>query len=315
MGITTTSLLSAPVQASFAMRLLSVPVPYMIHSLCAEQKTMPKNGGTIFRQRRYNPLGTAEVPLGNSGLTPPPQLLSALNVDCAMSFYGSYVMINEQVTLQAQDAPLNEATRRLGVSAKQTEDVLLRQALESSLVSINATSGVNGDLPTEVNTTDLQGVYKTLMKASAKPFLSGIQGENRFGSSPTREAFVALAHSELIGQLDACQGFISKWNYPNQNTTMDEEYCSIANTRFMLSPIGSVTANASMLGNDVYNIFIMGQEAFASVKMDQYSMQFIYLPPQYSGPLALNCSAGYRFSHASVIQNDSWLAKFRVTLA
>ena len=315
MGITTTSLLTPPIQASFSMRLLSVPVPYMIHGTCAEQKTMPKNGGNIFRQRRYNPLGTAEVPLGNGGLTPPPQLLSAVNVDATISFYGTFLMLNEQVTLQAQDRPLNEATIRLGVSARQTEDVLLRQALESGLASVNAVSGVNGDLPTEINRTDIEYIYRKLMNNSAKPFLGGIQGENRFGTGPIRASFIGLGHTNLIGQIDSCQGFISKFNYPNQNSTLDEEHGSVGNFRFMLSPIGSITPSASMLGADVYNIFMCGTEAYSSVKMDQYSMQFIYLPPQFSGPLALNASAGYKFAHASVIQNYTWIAKFRVTLA
>jgi len=116
MSITTTSVLPAPVQQSFSFKLLSVPVPYMIHKIPAELKAMPRNGGTTLRMRRYNPLATAPVPLGNSGVTPPPQTLTAINIDAQMSFYGSYVLLNEQVTLQNQDPVLNEAAQRLGVS-------------------------------------------------------------------------------------------------------------------------------------------------------------------------------------------------------
>ena len=35
--------------------------------------------GTTLRMRRYNPLNTAMVPLGNSGVTPPPQNLTAID--------------------------------------------------------------------------------------------------------------------------------------------------------------------------------------------------------------------------------------------
>ena len=80
MSITTTSILPAPVQQSFSMKLLSVPVPYMIHKIPADLKAMPRNGGTTLRMRRYNPLATAPVPLGNSGVTPPPQSLTAVNL-------------------------------------------------------------------------------------------------------------------------------------------------------------------------------------------------------------------------------------------
>jgi|SRR5665213_254061 len=103
MAITTTSTLAAPVQQSFSFKLLSVPVPNMIHKIPAMLKNMPRNGGTTLRMRRYMPLNTAMVPLGNTGITPSPQNLTAVDIDAKLSFYGTYVLINEQVTLQNQD--------------------------------------------------------------------------------------------------------------------------------------------------------------------------------------------------------------------
>lgn len=144
MSITTTTTLPAPLQASFSMKLLSVPTPFLIHKLGADLKTMPRNGGTTLRMRRYNPLATAMVPLGNSGVTPPPQNLTALNIDAQINFYGTYILMNEQVTLQAQDPVLNEASIRLGVSLRQTEDQLMRDMLASSIAFVNCTNGLNG---------------------------------------------------------------------------------------------------------------------------------------------------------------------------
>ena len=116
MAITTTGVLSAPVQQAFAHKLLSVPVPNLIHNLPAMRKQMPRNGGTTLRLRRYNPLPTALVPLGNSGITPTATVATAIDIDAQMSFYGQYVILNEQVTLQNEDPALNEITARLGVS-------------------------------------------------------------------------------------------------------------------------------------------------------------------------------------------------------
>ena len=116
MAITTTSTLPPAVQQSFSRKLLSVPVPNMIHKIPAMHKLMPRNGGTTMRMRRYNPLATALVPLGNTGVTPPPQNLTSVDIDAVISFYGTYVLINEQVVLQNQEDVLNEASIRLGVS-------------------------------------------------------------------------------------------------------------------------------------------------------------------------------------------------------
>jgi len=103
MAITTTTILPSPVQQSFSFKLLSVPVPNMIHKIPAMKKNMPRNGGTTLRMRRYNPLATAMVPLGVTGVTPPAQTLTAVDIDARVSFYGTYVQLNEQVTLQSQD--------------------------------------------------------------------------------------------------------------------------------------------------------------------------------------------------------------------
>ena len=88
MAITTTTILPAPVAQSFSYKLLSVPVPNMIHKIPAMKKSMPKNGGTTLRMRRYNALNTAMVPLGNTGVTPPAQTLTAVDIDAKISFYG-----------------------------------------------------------------------------------------------------------------------------------------------------------------------------------------------------------------------------------
>jgi hypothetical protein len=53
-GITTTSTLPAPVQQTFSYKLLSVPVPNMIHKIPAMKKEMPRNGGTTLRMRRLS---------------------------------------------------------------------------------------------------------------------------------------------------------------------------------------------------------------------------------------------------------------------
>jgi len=315
MSVTTTSTLPAPIQQSFSFKLLSVPVPYMIHKIPADLKAMPRNGGTTLRFRRYNPLATAPAPLGNSGITPAPQNLTALNIDAKMDFYGTYILLNEQVTLQNQDPVLNEAAQRLGVSLRQTEDQLMRDMLASTAAMVNCVGGADGDNPTEITRSDVDYVVRTLRGNNAYSFVTGVEGENKFGTAPVRDAYFGLGHTNLIGQLDNVNGFIQKWSYPNQQSTLDSEWGTVANLRFLLSSIGSVTPSASMNGADVYNIFCCGRESFAAVEQDGYSAQFIYRPPIYDGPLALNASVGYKFAEVPKILNDQWILKLRCTLA
>lgn len=312
---TTTSVLTAPVQQSFSYKLLSVPVPYMIHNIPAMLKNMPRNGGTTLRMRRYNPLATATVPLGNSGVTPPPQQLTAVNIDAEMDFYGTYIILNEQVTLQNQDPVLNEAAQRLGVSLRQTEDELTRNMLASTASTINCTGGTNGDNPTEITRSDVDTIIRTLADNNAYTIADNIEGEDRFGTAPVRDAYFALGSTKMIGDLEQVQGFVAKAQYPSQMSTLRPEWGSVSNLRFLLSSIGSTSTNASNNGNDVFNVFCVGMEAYAVVEQDGYSSQFIYRPPIYDGPLALNASVGYKFAQVPRITNDAWVINLRTTLS
>lgn len=311
---TTTTILPAPVEQSFSYKLLSVPVPYFIHNIPAMLKNMPRNGGTTLRMRRYNALDTAIVPLGNSGVTPPPQQLTAVNIDAKIDFYGTYIILNEQVTLQNQDPVLNEATQRLGVSLRQTEDELTRNMLASTASSINATGGTNGDNPTELTRSDIDVIIRTLANNNAYTIADNIEGEDKFGTSPVRDSYFALGSTNLIGDLENVSGFIAKSQYPSLMSVLRSEWGSVSNLRFLLSSIGSVTSNGSANGNDVFNIFVVGMEAYAVVEQDGYSAQFIYRPPIYDGPLSLNASVGFKFAQVPRITNDAWVINLRTTL-
>jgi len=311
----TTSTLTAAVAQSFAMKLLSVPTPYNIHKIPADFQQMPKNGGTTLRQRRYNALPTSTVPLGNSGINPPPTPLTAVDIDAKMSFYGQYIILNEQVTLQAKDPVLNEAAKRLGVALRQTEDELTRNMLESTASFINCVGGVNGDNPTEIARSDIDDVVKTLQNANAYMISDSIEGDDKFGTAPVRDAYFAMGSSQLIGDLENVPGFIAKAQYPNQDKALRAEWCSIGNVRVLLSSIGSVSSAASTNGADIYNIFVAGLEAYQCIEQDGYSAQFIYRPPIFSGPLAQNASVGYKFAEVPRITNDAWIINLRATLS
>ncbi len=315
MAITTTSVLPAPVQQTFNAKLLSVPTPNMIHNIPAEKYKMPRNGGTTMRFRRYNPLSTALVPLGNSGVTPPAQELTKVDIDATISWYGTYVEINEQVVLQNQEQVLNECALRLGVSLRQTEDELTRNMLVSTPSMINCSGGTNGDNPTQMTQEDVATVTARLLGNNAYMFTSGIEGANKFGTAPVRNAYFALTNTNLTTILNDMPGFINQCNYPSQQNVLDSEWGSVGNVRFLVSSIGSISPNASFNGKDVYNTFVVGKEAYACIAQDGATAQFIYRPAQYSGALAQNVTIGYKFAQVPRILNDQWISNLRSTIS
>lgn len=208
---------------------------------------------------------------------------------------------------------LNECVARLGVSLRQTEDELTRDMLAATAAFINCVGGVNGDTPTEITRSDVDGVIATLMDANAYTITQDIEGQNKFGTAPVRNAYFALASTQLIGQLEPVAGFTSQAQYPSNMSVLQSEWGAISNLRFLLSSIGSVTPLSSNFAADVYNIFCVGLEAYAVVEQDGYKDTFIYRPPMYDGPLALNASAGWKTAMCPRITNDEWVINLRCT--
>lgn len=187
--------------------------------------------------------------------------------------------------------------------------------LQSTASTINCTGGVNSDNPTEITRSDVDTVIRSLADSDCQTIGEMIEGEDRFGTSPVRDAYFALGSTKLIGDLEQVNGFISKAQYPNQATTLSAEWGSISNLRVLLSSVGSKSESASNLGNDVFNITCVGMEAYCIVEQNGFSSQFLYRPPIYSGPLALHCEVGYKLAQAPRITNDSWVVNLCTTLA
>jgi len=162
---------------------------------------------------------------------------------------------------------------------------------------------------------DFANVNAALDTANAFKFLTGKQGEDRYGTAPIRAAYFSLAHTLQEATLDTLNGFIHAWNYPNQNDVLYSEYGSVTNFRILTSSNAIVELGASINGRDVYDNMIVAREAYAHIEQDGYSSQLIYRPPIFSGPLALNGTLGVKFAQAQVITQDTWIQNMRSTLA
>ena len=293
--------------------LLETEYQNAIHSMGAMKKSLKGKSGQTIRMERYNLLDTAPVPLGNSGVTPPGQTLSSVFIDAKIKFYGTYVSINEQVELTSESPVLNQRAIQLRDSLRRTEDQLMRDMLATTATAIFATGGVNGDVPTEMALSDIQEVSRTLLSNSARYMSDSIGASNKFGTAPVANAYMGLAHTDLSSTLSNMNGFTRTYQYGTQMDIKPSEWGAIDNVRFYLSPIGSVTESASGSGNDVYNAFICGMDAYANIMLDNYKAEFVF--NDGLDPLRLNSYAGWKMAEAPVITNDAWIVNLKSTLA
>ena len=95
------------------------------------------------------------------------------------------------------------------------EDLILRDYIISAASDINAAGGSNSDNPTNLGVSDFILVAATLDTNNAYKFMSGMEGQDKFGTGPQRSAYIMLASTELQPDFDGLlgSGFKSSWDY------------------------------------------------------------------------------------------------------
>jgi N4-gp56 family major capsid protein len=195
--------------------------------------------------------------------------------------------------------------------------LILRDYIVSAASELNAGGGSNTDNPTNLGVSDFSLVATTLDTNNAFKFMSGIEGDLKFGTGPVRSSYFMLSSTELQSDFDALagSGFISTWNYPNNSSALPSEYGSVYNIRILTSSEAPVARGASLNSNDVYYNTVLGKQALTHINQDGYSMQLIYRDPYYSGMLAQNATLAVKFAQAQAITQDTAIRNLLCTRA
>lgn len=276
------STLPPQIQQRYNAKLLSTPERNLVHMLFASPVELPDNQGFIDRQSRYDRLDLFPTPLDDSQINPPSQQLNRVDVDCRVRVYATYIVLTRQVTITNEDPVLNSAAARLGQALRETQDVLVRDQLESSASVVNCIGGQNGDLPTEMALSDTDDIVTTLQNNSGEYITNIVEATRNIGTSPIGDAYGCMLTTRMIPVLNNIAGFLRKFQYSRIDETLQVEWGGVNNVRFFVSEQGSVTPNASLLGNDIANCFVAAKEAYKVVWQAGGKARFIYLPPGYN---------------------------------
>lgn len=306
------------IQQRYNAKILSTPERNLVHNLFAMPVELPDNQGFIDRQSRYDRLDLFPVPLDDAQTNPPSQQLNRVDVDCRVRVYATYIVLTRQVTITNEDPVLNSAAARLGQAMRETQDIVQRDNLESSASVVNCVGGTNGDLPTEMTGDDVDDIVTVLQNNSGEYITNMIQAEMKIGTGPIGDSYGCMLTTRMIPVLNAISGnntsFKRKFEYPNQTSVLSTEWGAYNNVRFFVSEQGSVTPNASLLGNDIANCFVAAKESYKVVWQAGGKARFIYLPPGYNNdPCMLRHTAGCSFYQGQCITNDLWIQNLRST--
>ncbi len=174
---------------------------------------------------------------------------------------------------------------------RETQDVLQRDNLESTASIINCVGGGNGDLPTEMALTDTDDITALLQQNDGEYITNMINATKNIGTSPLGDAYGCMLTARMIPVLNNMTGFLRKFQYgTGAIDTLASEWGGINNIRFFVSSQGSVSPNASLMGNDVANCFVVAKEGYKVVWQAGGKARFIYLPPGLTRPALVKSS-------------------------
>ena len=312
MAITTLTQLPPEVRTYFDRMLLTLARPYYIYDLFAQKRQIPLNSGDQMVFGKYGTLSAATIPL-TDGQTPAGSQLSRTDFKAAISWYGDYVTISDQVQFVIQDRVLNEATKVLSLQLGLTIDTLCRDMMVSTASLIACTNGVNGNTPTEITDEDIQLAILALRQGNARLMTNPLPGENKFGTAPTRASYWGFMSVDQMLDLEAIASFQSVANYANQANALDAEWGAVRNVRFLQSTNGYNNGAAT----PIYSSFVLGQESYGVVRLGAKEAEFIVKPLGASGtadPLNQRGTVGYKYPFATRILNDNWITRMIATL-
>jgi N4-gp56 family major capsid protein len=300
-----------PVQAS--EDLLSTPMFNLIHSFGVDLHHAEAYVGKTTRMSRFERLSTEGGQLDGSGIDPASEVPVRTDIDATMEIYAKSIVTNEQVVLYENSKTLTKFTALLGQWLREKEDLLMRDLFSSSVSYINATGGLNGDQPSNISLNDVNNIETILLGNDARSMLTDLEATNRFGTAGVRDAFIALANTNLSADLQKVQGVLLKNAYPTQEGLRPEEYCSISRFRFFVSSKAAKIAGISMLGRTVYTIPMYGLEAAAKIEQNNYTAVIGYRPPWVVSSVAQNSQLYAKFAIARAITNQNWISGLNVT--
>lgn len=159
----------------------------------------------------------------------------------------------------------------------------------------------------------MNNIENILLGNDARTMLTDLEATLRFGTAGVRDAFIALANTNLCADFQRVQGVLLKAAYPTQEGIRPEEYCSISRFRIFVSSKGAKTPGISLRGNTVYTMPMYGLEAAAKIEQNNYTAVLGYRPPWVVSSVAQNSQLYAKFAIARAITNQNWISGLNLT--
>lgn len=297
---TETESLSAEMKTFYDKNLLRYTKPHLVHDQFGQTRNIPKNGGKRIEFRRFEQLPKALTPL-TEGVTPEGQTMTVTKQEAEVKQYGGFVSLSDQISMTAIDNVVVEATTAIGNQAGSTLDTISREAL-------NAGTNVQYAEGQVSSRSELTAEMKLTVKA-IKMAVRALKVQN---TAKINGHYVAIIHPDCAYDITEDPRFIEVVKYKNPERIFNGEIGTLEGVRFIETTEAKKFTKAGASGIDVYSTLLLGENAYATTKIEGGGLETIVKALGSGGtadPLNQRSTVGWKAMKVTEILSQQYMVR------
>ncbi len=292
-------------------KLLSVAMMNLVFYNYGEKRPIPPRGGKSIQFRRFEKFTVTAGSYTLTEGTPPSVTNGTVSaVTATISQYGQYSQLSDLLETQAYDPIIAEFTEKFGIAMAEGIDIVVRDIVDATttiqyagaatVVGTSGAGAVGSGL--WLNAAELIEARRTLRRANAKPLSDG--------------KYVCIIHPDNAKDLFEDPDIVAAFQHAAQPGGANPLFTGVLGDwmgiRFVETSNLNILASNGMSGADIYEVVLLGKEAFAVTELSALAARTIIHPRGTGGhtdPLEQYSTIGWKAALAAVILNQNFLLK------
>lgn len=291
--------LSGEMKVYYDTQLLESAKVEQYYAQFAKRQPLPKNHGTRVEWRKFKNFAKADELV--EGVIPSGQKMAMTSLHGDIKQYGTYASVSDKLEFRAYDPIIDQATEKMGDSAAETQETLIRDAL---LVNTNVLycdniapdgtykSTPQGPSTMGASTTDGFALLTPDMVAKAATKLKKDRAPTINGK------YVAVIHPSVAYDLRKSDAWVEAHKYSAVTEIFNGEIGELHGVRFIEDTFAPVLGGdySNKSGGVTYATYFFGKESFGIIDPEGGALEMIvHDKSEIGGPLNQFSTIGYKF--------------------
>jgi len=300
---------------TYDRKLLSVAEKNLVFMNYGEKRPIPARGGKSIEFRRFEKITVTAGSYTLTEGTPPTETTATISkVEATISQYGMYSKISDVLETQAFDPIIAEYTEKYGIAMAEAIDIVVRDVVSATTTvqyadsaTVVGTSGAGAvGSGNRLDAAELTEALRTLKRADVKPVMD--------------DRYICIVHPDNVKDLFDDTTIVQAFQYAQMRGGENPLFTGVLGDwmgiRFVETTNLRVRSSYGMSGADIYEVLMLGKEAYAISELSAMAAKLIVHPRGTGGhtdPLEQYSTLGWKAALAAVILNQNHLVKIYCT--